>query len=184
MQFLATNPAQTMILSTQVVETKALEMALGKGREAVEEEAKSLERRLQSLAHEILNDMPGDHRKKLEQLITEHVHQRDIVRSLIVSQVSSPNDFGWLYHMRYYSNQKDESKLQVCMADTSFLYGYEYLGMGERLVHTPLTDRCYLTLTMALKAGLGGFPFEPAGKGKNGVCQGTRISSWTICFGV
>lgn len=102
MQFLATNPAQTMILSTQVVETKALEMALGKGREAVEEEAKSLERRLQSLAHEILNDMPGDHRKKLEQLITEHVHQRDIVRSLIVSQVSSPSDFGWLYHMRYY----------------------------------------------------------------------------------
>lgn len=49
------------------------------------------------------------------------------------------------------------------MANAKFNYGFEYLGVQDKLVQTPLTDRCYLTMTQALEGRLGGSPF-----GKNG----------------
>ena len=45
------------------------------------------------------------------------------------------------------------------MANAKFNYGFEYLGVQDKLVQTPLTDRCYLCMTQALEARLGGSPF-------------------------
>ena len=83
-------------------------------------------------------------------------------------KVSSPSDFRWLYHLRYTYNPKAEKiseKLWVSLSNAKFSYGFEYLGIGERLVQTPLTDKCYLTLTQALHFRMGGSPFGPAGTG-------------------
>ena len=94
--------------------------------------------------------------------ITELVHQRDVSRLLINCKASSPRSFEWLCQMRFYHDPKQKDVLQqlsIRMANACFNYGFEYLGVQDKLVQTPLTDRCYLTMTQALEARLGGSPF-------------------------
>jgi len=126
-------------------------------------------------------------RKKYEQLITEFVHQRDVTRSLAAQSIQSATDFPWLYRLRFCwtPGEKDVfRRLGIRMANSEFFYGFEYLGIGERLVQTPLTDRCYLTLTQALHFGMGGNPFGPAGTGKTESVKalGAQLGRFVLVF--
>lgn len=90
------------------------------------------------------------------------MHQRDVTRTLIKNKIDNPKSFDWLSQMRFYFDPKQTDVLQqlsIQMANAKFNYGFEYLGVQDKLVQTPLTDRCYLTMTQALEARLGGSPF-------------------------
>ena len=127
----------------------------------------------------------------LQALITLEVHSRDITTSLADTGITKLTDFSWLCQLRYYLNRgpavtpqqantpsspaalanaalKDPSIgcIMVHQTMARIRYGNEYLGNTSRLVVTPLTDRCYRTLTSAYHLNLGGAPEGPAGTGK------------------
>ncbi|GAW79183.1 hypothetical protein PGO_021530 [Plasmodium gonderi] len=142
---------------------------------------------LKFLAVSVVKQRDHRTRQKIVQMITELVHQRDVIRTLIEKNIQSVNNFTWLQYMRFYwdpNKTNSDINLIIKMADATFDYGYEYLGMCEKLVQTKLTDSCFLTLTQALKMKLGGNPFGPAGTGKTESVKalGAQLGRYVLVF--
>jgi dynein heavy chain 2 len=77
----------------------------------------------------------------------------------------NPGDWMWQKQLKYAFEPRSQLA-KVGMADAFFDYTFEYQGNAPKLVHTPLTDKCYLTLVLGMKMGYGGNPYGPAGTGK------------------
>ncbi|KAI0961093.1 hypothetical protein AcV7_000287 [Taiwanofungus camphoratus] len=179
-------PAQLVTLAIQVAWTASVEVAF-ESSQGLEGPLDTVRQGLDLLADVVLTELSPVTRRKCEHLITELVHQRDVLRVLIQQKVSDNRAFSWLYQMRFYLDQSIENpldQLAIRTADASFPYGWEYLGVPDRLVQTPLTDRCYLTLTQALDNQLGGSPFGPAGTGKTESVKalGVQLGRFVLVF--
>ena len=133
---------------------------------------------LEELTELIRSDLSSTERKTAVALVTADVHARDIVETLIQQHVSSLSSFVWQAQLRYYwatgaskegakESEKDEDMdVVVNQSSCQINYGYEYIGPTTRLVITPLTDRCWMTITSAYDLKLGAGPAGPAGTGK------------------
>lgn len=76
------------------------------------------------------------------------IHHLDVVEALISGGTSSSEDWAWVKQLRYYkTGRAGNAAVLVKMADAALGYSWEYQGNAPKLVYTPLTDRCYLTLT-------------------------------------
>ncbi|XP_044746185.1 dynein heavy chain, cytoplasmic isoform X2 [Coccinella septempunctata] len=184
--------AQIVVLAAQILWSEDVEGALvkmngEKQKGPLEKVLQQVESTLTVLADSVLQEQPALRRKKLEHLINEFVHKRTVSRRLIANGVCSNKAFEWLCEMRFYFDPRQSEvlkQLTIHMANARFYYGFEYLGVQDKLVQTPLTDRCYLTMTQALEARLGGSPFGPAGTGKTESVKalGNQLGRFVLVF--
>jgi dynein heavy chain len=134
-------------------------------KQALQKLETKLSTQLSDMVAMVRSSLNDNTRRKVNSLLITDVHARDIVSSFVRESVLSAKEFEWESQLRFYW-KKDHDDLMIQQCIGSFHYGYEYLGLCARLVITPLTDRCYMTLTQALTFKLGGSPSGPAGTGK------------------
>ncbi|XP_050357868.1 dynein axonemal heavy chain 1-like [Nymphalis io] len=186
-------PGQVVIAGSQTAWTAGVEQAIADYRMDLYFE--EMLQQLDSLRALVKGELTFFQREVLCALIVIEVHARDVTKTLVDENVKNVSDFQWICQLRYYQMIKDmrpleedelpeiyqdEERLDTSMyyrqfsqnycdvraLNSIFTYQNEYLGNSGRLVITPLTDRCYLTLMCAMHLKFGGAPAGPAGTGK------------------
>ena len=164
-------PAQLALLITQVVWTEEVEHALevteGGDDGALKEYYNLSVKRINHLIDRVRDEpLNKDLRTKIITIITIDVHSRDVVEGFSkMKPAIDTSNFNWKKQLRFkYIPEKKTCEILIC--DFRTFYSFEYIGNTGRLVITPLTDRCYITLTQSLNLILGGAPAGPAGTGK------------------
>lgn len=156
-------PAQVALCINQISWTAEVHSAFIKIEEGYESAMRDLHKQqihqLNILINLLLSDLkPGD-RQKIMTICTIDVHSRDVIGKIIQNEVDHSSAFSWQSQLRHRwaQNHRRSSNRTTneydCFAnicDAEFRYAYEYLGNTSRLVITPLTDRCYITLTQVI----------------------------------
>ena len=162
-------PAQIALAGSQIWWTVEVNMAFAKLEEGFENAIKDYNKKqvnqLNALIVMLLGELSRGNRQKIMTICTIDVHARDVVMKMVANRIENSGEFLWQCQLRHrWDEEKKDCFANIC--DAQFKYAHEYLGNQSRLVITPLTDRCYITLTQSLHLVMGGAPAGPAGTGK------------------
>lgn len=157
-------PTQVLVVSLNVMFTRQTARMSDKDNNLGAEYEKLLKR-----VASFLDSSNAPHEaKKIESLVIELIHHRKIAGKLDSAPLHQRASI--LHQVQLFDfNSNAASPLDsiiVRQGRFELPYGFEYQGIVERLAVTPLVDKCYLAMSLALAQGLGGSPFGPAGTGK------------------
>jgi dynein heavy chain, axonemal len=161
--------AQIVALVSRTAFTTEVNDALAEAEAGNDEALKAVAARqrsqLQDLIALINGPLSKNDRKKLITLCTIDVHARDVAARLVEERCEGVDAFQWSSQLRYGRDAVTGDPV-VSICDAEIPYQWEYIGNAGCLCITPLTDRCYITLTQAQRLILGSAPAGPAGTGK------------------
>ncbi|VDK33899.1 unnamed protein product [Taenia asiatica] len=168
-QWIFDYPAQVSLAGCQIGWVAEVNLNFAQLEEGYENAMKFFNKKqitqLNALITLLVGELSPQERQKVMTICTIDVHNRDVVARLIAQKVMDHNAFEWLSQLRHrWDEEVSDCFANIC--DAQFRYAYEYLGNTPRLVITPLTDRCYITLTQSLHLFMSGAPAGPAGTGK------------------
>lgn len=178
--------SQVALLGVQMLWTSKVQEALEKNQKErlseMDKKKRDINNIMEVLSRMCLKDYGKIERTKVETLVTVHVHQRDLFLQVQedakAHKLKDANDFDWCKNTRIFW-KPDIEQVAIHITDVEFIYSYEFLGAKERLCITPLTDRCYITLSQALNMVYGGAPAGPAGTGKT-----ETVKDMGCCLGI
>eukprot|EP00760_Papus_ankaliazontas_P013352 PhM_4_TR15700/c3_g1_i1/m.85000/K10408/DNAH; dynein heavy chain, axonemal len=183
-EWIYNHPCQAIIVSSRIwftTECQTAFQALEDGSEsAMKDFLKAQRTQLDALIAEVLKERLSTQRKMLVHLITIDVHSRDIVAQMVEAKTENADAFEWQSQLRYYWDDRRGSEIRIC--DAEFTNCYEYIGLCGCLVITKLTDRCYITLSQALRLKKGGAPAGPAGTGKTETTKDLARNLGVACY--
>lgn len=160
-------PSQIVICVLQTLWTSFIHKAIPEGSNALSElKAKNLKEK--EMAVSLLSTTEDSEKlKTLGNVIITNNHIDNIIKELLENNVSTHFDFFWKSQLKFYWEETEKGEnLMIKMIDGILQYGYEYFGSYERLVMTPLTEKCFRVLTLALHQIKGGSIQGPTGTGK------------------
>ncbi|KAM6104169.1 LOW QUALITY PROTEIN: dynein axonemal heavy chain 11 [Theristicus caerulescens] len=172
-------PAQVALTGSQIWWVSDVEMAFGRLEESLASALKDCPRKqvtqLNAIITVLLGELSLGDQQKIMTFCTIDVHARDV--AAVAQKVTSSQAFAWLSQLRHRWDDAKHCFANIC--DAQFQYFYQYLGNTPWLVITPLTDRCYITLTQCLHLTMSGGPGGPASTGKT---ETTKDLGCALCM--
>lgn len=180
--------AQAILTTDCLIWTMGTEGCLESGdpQEELDHLLDSMEKELKDVIEMVRTDLPKQKRRMINSLITQDVHYKDITEMLLFEEIDSKENFKWQQQLRFYqvgqTTDKPKGGFVGRQVNTELAYGNEYLGVPSKLAITPLTDRCWMTITSALYLQLGCAPQGPAGTGKTESVKDLAKNLGTFCI--
>jgi dynein heavy chain len=149
--------AQISLLATQIIWTeetiRQFDDMDGGSENAMKDYLVLIKKRIDELIKRVRHPLSKELRVKIITIITIDVHERDVIKMFVEKKIADQGHFKWQCQLKFYLEDKikiGSEEKRICtskICDWTTKYNYEYVGNCGRLVITPLTDRCYITLT-------------------------------------
>ncbi|CCF59102.1 hypothetical protein KAFR_0G00690 [Kazachstania africana CBS 2517] len=178
-------PFQLQLLAYQIYMTSAIEKGIESNDFSLLHD--ELKERATTLATQA--KLPGNALKSKisENLLIEVIHYINIVNILSASKTNISCPLYWSQTPKYLcelSHSDELCSLRVSQCNFEVCYGFEYIGVPERLIYTPLLVHGFASLMGSLTQRLGGCFFGPAGTGKTETVKalGQNLGKLVVVF--